>query len=397
MKRLALLLVLAACSKKPPPAPPPESEVVSTLSSTTPITRTEGPPPRCHIEGKDLPLGEDTIVGDAIVANGALHLGVTRKRTGAILKIPLDLSTQTATETGPIRGEDPPPSPRAAGAAVLPVFYTNPREAGTSRDLSIGDRGSVTQQADESTAFDVAFPTEGPPVVAWDEDAPIPPGQFVPDRGRIRVQLAGETEKARVASPFASDADAPHLAPKKGGGLWLAWIAKKIENPDAGDAPEGPGERRAYRWIELVALDAKGNVVGPPKRITPEKGRVVAFDLLNLGPDVVAVAQDEAALTDGAGGRIVRYTIDENGAAKAQDLLEGGVGHAVADIVPPWIAWSDLTEHTHLLPIAGGVGTREPLLDAARVVAADGDRLFAVTAVANGPGKGLVLRGFVCR
>ena len=398
MRRFALLLTLAACSKKAtPPAPPPESEVVTTLSSNAPMTRTEGPPPRCHIEGKDLPLGEDAVVGDAIVTNGALHLGVIRKRTGAVLKIPLDLSTQTATDTGPVRGEDPPPSPRAAGAAVVPVFYTNMKEAGTSRDLSVGDRGAVTQQADESTAFDVAFPPDGPPVVAWDEDAPIPQGQFVPDRGQIRVQLAGETTTARVASPFTSDADAPRLARKKGGGFWLAWIAKKIENPDAGDAPEGPGEKRAFRWIELVALDAKGSVVGTAKRITPEKGRVVAFDLLEVGADVIAISQDEAALTDGGGGRIVRITIDDSGGAKAQDLLEGGVGHAIADIVSPWIAWSDLTEHTHLLPIGGGVGTREPLLDGARVVAADGDRLFAVTAVTNGPGKGLVVRGFVCR
>ena len=397
---VSLLVLLAACKKDPPPPPPLEVETVSTLSSTSASPRGSEPPPRCRIEGPDLPLGEETVVGDAIVANGAIYLGVTRKRTGSILKIPLDLSTQTATEVGPVRGEDPPPSPRLAGTGVLPVFYTNLKEAGPSRELAVGTQGNVSQQADESTAFDVVFPPQGPAVVAWDEDAPIPAGQFLADRGQIRVQLAGETEKARVASPFASDAEAPHLALKKGGGFWLAWIAKKIENPDAGDAIEGPGEKRAFRWIEIVALDAKANMVGPVKRLTPEKGRVVAFDLINVGPDVVALTQDEAALADGAGGRIVRYAIDaagSGGEAKGQDLLEGGVGHAIADIVPPWVAWTDVTEHAHLLPAIGGLGSREPLLDGARVVAADGEKVFAITAVTNGPQKGLVLRALICR
>jgi hypothetical protein len=284
------------------------------------------------------------------------------------------------------------------------------------------------QQADESLAYDLAWPDgagAAPPIVAWDEDAPLLAGQLIADRGVVKVQILG-AGKPRVASPDTSDAEAPRLLARRGG-YWLAWLARRAEpGDDAGAAAaEGPAERRAYRWVELVALDAKGEATSPVRRITPEKGRVASFDLVTVAPSpsagagggdpkLVVVVQDEAAVAEGAGERIVRYTIDgAKDRIESGEVLDGGVGHALADLLPVaggdastsrparWLSFTDTQEHAHLAPLGAslalsGAPTLEPSLDGTRIVASGpaGDVVYAVGPAAP---AGVELRRLVCR
>jgi hypothetical protein len=407
--------------------------------------------PRCRVDGARLPIpGDDVVTGDGVTAADAIFVGVLRREGGrrlaSVVRASLDLASMKAIDLGVSLGEDPPPSPRMHAGNVFVASYARAKpggdRAGTdagaatgamSRVLEIARfdgaalvrEGAITQQADESLAFDIAWPTAAAagaqPLVAWDEDAPLAANQLLADRGVVKVQLLGGA-KARVASPDTTDAEAPRLLAKKGG-YWLAWLARKPEaTEDAGAAPEGPGERRAYRWVELVSLDAKGEPTSPVRRITPEKGRVASFDLVHAvaeagsaEPRLVLLVQDEAAHSDGAGERIVRYVASgATGPVESGELLDGGVGHALVDLLttpdevhgPRWLAFSDLQEHAHVAPLGpslalGAAPTTEPSLDGARVVAAGpaADVVYAVGGAGGTDAGGghVELRRLVCR
>lgn len=405
--------------------------------------------PRCRVDGPRLAIpGDEVVSGDGVMAPDAIFVGVVRRdggrRLASVVRASLDLSSMKTMDLGASLGEDPPPSPRVHGGSVFVASYVRAKagaDAGSgtgamTRVLEVSRfegeafvrQGAIVQQADESLAFDIAWPgpfdsvaAQPAPLVAWDEDAPLSTGQLLADRGVVKVQLV-HGPKARVASPDTTDAEAPRLLPKKGG-FWLAWLARKPEaTEDAGAAPEGPGERRSYRWVELVSLDAKGEPTSPVRRITPEKGRVASFDLVqgaveagSAEPRLVLLVQDEAAHAEGAGERVVRYVVDgRREHVESGDLLDGGVGHALVDVltsadethVPRWLAFSDLQEHTHVVPLSPSVAlaagpTAEPSLDGVRVVAAgpSSEVVFAVGAAggADAAGGRVELRRLVCR
>jgi len=399
--------------------------------------------PRCRVDGPRLAIpGEDVVAGDAEIAGDALLVGVVRRdgarRMASLVRASLDLASLQVLDVGPTLGDDPPPSPRMRGTTAYVMSFARPKSGGDAGAATTGRpmtrvleiarlegarllvEGSIVQQADESLAYDVAWPASAdkPGIVAWDEDAPAKAGAELADRGVVKVQLIGTAAKSRVASPDSSDAEAPRLLARRDG-YWLAWLARRAEvGEDAGAAAEGPGERRAYRWVELVALDAKGEAVSPVRRVSPEKGRVASFDLgaaLNPSggePQLVVVVQDEAAHAEGAGERIVRYAIDGE-KVEAADLLDGGVGHALAELVPQpgdggaprWLSFSDTQEHAHLVPLGpalrlAGAPTTEPSLDGARMVASSPpDVVYAIgpAGAADASGGRVELRRLLCR
>ncbi|MBS2017166.1 MAG: hypothetical protein JST00_30050 [Deltaproteobacteria bacterium] len=421
--RLALCLGLAAaaCKKDAPPPPSPAPSSSAPLASAPAPSVVAESLPRCRTEGARLALpGDDVVVGDAVVTADALWVGVVRregtKRLASLVKASLDLASQKVIDVGPSVGDDPPPSPRMArGAIHVAYFGRAPRKLQLAKvDAAAGAVGktdvTIAQQSDESLAYDIAWPEgDGAPLVAWDEDAPPStdvskvPVVGLPDRGIVRVQLAAEGAKSRVASPESSDAESPRLLPRRGG-FWLAWLARRPEpREDGGVRAEGPGEHRAFRWVEIVALDAKGEATSPVKRVSPERGRVVSFELARSGneTDLVVLVQDEAARAEGGGERLVRYGVEGEKAEKIEgsELVDAGVGQALAELVPApsaappsrWLSFADVQERTHLLPLApavraAGAATAEPGLDGARVLASGaGDILFAV-----GPANGEV-------
>jgi hypothetical protein len=460
----AVLAVVAAAPavacKKGEPAPPTTSlDTTSGVDTRGPAAVTSSSAsvvaemlPRCRVDGARVGVpGDDVVAGDAVTTPDALLVGVVRrqggKRLASVVRASLDLASVKMIDVGATLGDDPPPSPRLHGGTVSVASYARHNAdagagagaltgnaAGTSAAIAGGTmtrileiarldgtslvrEGAVLQQADESLAYDVAWPDHGAPVVAWDEDAPMLPSQILADRGVVKVQVLG-AGKPRVASPDTSDAEAPRLLARRGG-YWLAWLAHRPEPAeDAGAAAEGPGERRAYRWVELVALDAKGEATSPVRRITPEKGRVASFDLATSPPEsgsgepkLVVVVQDEAAVTEGAGERIVRYAVDgQKDRVESAELLDGGVGHALADLLPlaaadpramRWLAFTDTQEHAHLVPLGSALGlagapTLEPSLDGARIVASGppGEIVYAVGPAAP---AGVEIRRLVCR
>jgi hypothetical protein len=460
LSRLALIVagvsVAAACKKSDPPSTSSNTTTAALPSAASSVASGNAAVvaeslPRCRVDGARLAIpGDDVVAGDAVTTSDALLVGVVRRdgprRLASVIRASLDLASLKMIDVGTTLGDDPPPSPRMRGNTVFVASYARSggdagagsasAAAGTPANIPAGTmtrlleiarldvsalvrEGSVVQQADESLAYDVAWPKEGnaAPIVAWDEDAPMVSGQILADRGVVKVQIMG-AGKPRVASPDTSDAEAPRLLARRGG-YWLAWLARRPEpSEDAGAAAEGPGERRAYRWVELVALDAKGEATSPVRRVTPEKGRVASFDLAagaaesNGDPRLVVIVQDEAAITEGAGERIVRYTVDgQKDRVEAGDLLDGGVGHALADLLPlasvadggapRWLSFTDTQEHAHLVPLGAALGlagapTLEPSLDGTRIVASGppGDVVYAVGPAAP---TGFELRRLVCR
>lgn len=395
-----------ACRKNEPPAP------TTSASSESPAPAPVAVPealPRCRADGPKLDIaGEDVVVGEGLIARDALFTGIVRreggKRTSSILRTTLDLGSPKFIEIGPALGDDPPPVPYVAGDAVFAAsFARKPSEPSPkvapgilgTRELrlvrldpasaaSTGKvEGSVVQQADESQAFDVAWADPAAtPLVAWDEDAPLAAGRMLADRGVIKVQVLAQGAKPIVVSPDTSDAEAPRLFPRKGG-YWLAWLAVKPEVEDAG-APskattaEGPGERRAFRWLELVMLDAKGEATSKVRRISSEKGHAASFELAKgVGDELVVVLQDEGAATEGAGARVLRYVVTPD-RVEPSDLVDGGVGTAPVELIPSaaprWLAWTDVADHARVLALSPGVSaaappTLEPALDPTRALA----------------------------
>ena len=403
------------------------------LASATVVAETL---PRCRAGARVAVPGDDVVVGEAVISPDALIVGVVRRegsrRLASVVRASLDLTSVKVIDVGPALGDDPPPTPRLRGSTPFVTSFA--RRAGADAGADAGApggtrllavarlaesglvaEGTIAQQADESLAYDVAWPEgSGAGIVAWDEDAPPAPTQLLADRGIVKVQLLGGETRARVASPERSDAEAPRLLARPGGGYWLAWLARRAEaTEDAGPNgnPEGPGERRAYRWVELVALDGSGEPTSPVRRISPEKGRAASFDLVRSGApgdgQLVVLVQDEAAHAEGAGERLVRYVVDGD-KLEGADLLDGGVGHALADLLPRagasrWLSFMDTQDHAHLVPLgaalrATGPNTREPALDGARVLGASPpDSLFAVgPAFAPDSMNRLELRQLVC-
>lgn len=398
--------------------------------------------PRCRADGRRVPIpGDDLVAGDAAVTSEALLVGVTRrdgaKRVAGVVRASLDLATISVLDLGIVLADDPPPSPRVGGGRVFVASYARAaakatadggagRPSAASRVLeiarvdgaSIVSEGTVVQQADESLAYDVAWPDGQPaaPLVAWDEDAPLRAGALLSERGVVKVQVLGAGAKARVVSPETTDAEAPRLFARRGG-YWLAWLARRAEpGEDAGasGAVEAPAERRAYRWVEVVALDAKGELSSNVRRVSPVKGRAASFELGAAGADgqIVILVRDEAEHAEGAGEHIVVYAVDAEKIAGA-DLLDGGVGHALAEVLvhggdasqPRWLAFADTQEHAHLAPLGpvlrlAGPATAEPSLDGARAVAsASPDLVYAIGSAGwqDAAGAGATLSRFVCR
>jgi hypothetical protein len=419
-----LLGACGSCSKEASDAPDASSPASSSSASVV-----AEPLPRCRKGAEKLPIqGEDVIVGDVAIGPAGLLAGVTRRSGGkhvaSVLRTSLQLGDPTFEDVGTPIGDDPPPSPRWNGGKPWVAYFAGRAvDGGTKqRELVVkplGEGGAAIrnlQQSDESTAFDVAWSESGTGLIAWDEDAPFggadggAPKKPGLERGVVKVQALAEGATAKTISPDTSDADSPHLVPRAGGGFWLAWLARKPDEEASGI--EGPGEPRQFRWVEVMALDAKGESAGPVRRVGSEKGRAVAFELARSGADLVVMVQDEIAASDGT--RILRHKLDEAGKPETNDIVKDGVGHALADLVPSasttdsahWLAWSDTNEHTHLTQLGPGLvpqgkPSSEPTLEGARVLASSGDALYALSGLDPGATRGsppgnLELLRFVC-
>jgi hypothetical protein len=303
---------------------------------------------------------------------------------------------------------------------------------------------SIHQARDESYASDVAG-TDDALIVVWDEDVrntnaaapqparPVVAGRAPGENGRVaggelgravaprahggvfalRVPLtaspgaaaAGPRAVAPTASPVLlsgeSDAQSPRIVPKAGGGYVVAWLAERPEGAAPGaPSAEGPGEGRTFRWVELVPLDARGQVQGAPLAVSNLRGHVDAFELLPAPePDAVdLLAREESEASEGEGGRLLRIRVA--GDRIAPRVLGTGVAPGPADALRRMgafvaVAFRDASDRAHLLPLdpnvaaTHGTPSLEPVLDEARPLAV----LRSGESATSGGGAGQAPRG----
>jgi hypothetical protein len=382
-------------------------------------------PPRCQLTA-DAPdvsssiLGESVEFGGAATTKGTALVGVIRtaggRRVASIVRMGKAVNV---IDLGVAMGDEPAPVPIVRDDDSLAAAYakrdgqdagSRPAGGSRTRELSVfrltGGAAewlvSVPQQSDESPAFDVAV--EGPPpgrtqeeagggsprlLLAWDESA-------APPRGIVKVAALSSdlraAETLTVASPDTSDADTPSLAPRPGG-FWLVWIAHKPQpTPDAGtDAAtvpelEGPGEARAFQWLELAALDRDGKTVGAIRRLTSATGHASAYTLAAHDTRLDVLARDDNEASDGAGGRLLRVTVEGEHVDGPVVLVPDGVGRGE----PGWLAaadgaflsYVDMADHARLVPFTPsatvrGLSSVEPALEEARPLVFTGAVLLA--------------------
>ena len=300
--------------------------------------------PRCRVDGARLAIpGDDVVAGDAVTTADALLVGVVRRdggrRLASVVRASLDLASvkvdrrrrdarRRSSAVAADAWRDAYSSRRMRGAqrdadaapAIAPGAMTRVLEIARLDGAALVREGAIVQQADESLAYDVAWPSSGgngAPLVAWDEDAPMAPGQILADRGVVKVQVIG-AGKPRVASPDTSDAEAPRLLARRGG-YWLAWLARRPEpGEDAGAAlpkarasdvriagsSSSRSTRRARRRHRCVASRRRR---GASRRSTSRRGaRTAALASRSSSSS----CRTRPRIAEGAGERIVRYAVD---------------------------------------------------------------------------------------
>jgi hypothetical protein len=457
----ALGLIEVFGCHKPPPTPQQEAGVAEPTRDAAANLEAIDASPHCRITGIGKlggpDEGQDLDVGDGLLTPGAALVGVSRttggSRLASVLRVPRQ-GEATFTDLGRISKDVPPPALFARDDDLFAVARVSPdavngdggsgivaeargatvfRIAGTSFEplITLPPGG-----ADPSAIAAVAAPVSSPlgAVLVWDEDAPRPASAMAdlsanapPNvRGTIRVALIGPDLRTLlrvdVASPDTTDAERPRVA-LRDGGFWVAWIARQTEpRKDAAPEIEGPGQDRAYRWVEVVALDLQGKARGPIRRLTSATGHASGFVMAAKGTsaeslasslDVYVGLDDEPS--EGSGGGITRVTVGPDGTAHTVPLVSDGVARDAApwrigEASGGWLLYLDAAggaEHLRSFPLDGegnpaGPSSLEPVLDDARPIAwvaakrggtpsASGAEILALAQSQPGP-----LRWFSC-
>jgi hypothetical protein len=236
-------------------------------------------------------------------------IGARRGERGGLLEV--DGLTARFTETSDAIGDAPPPIPLLDGTRTIAIAYEG---AGKSRRLVARDAASSAtpmcaldpEPPDESLAFDATALGDGAFAIAW--DAP-PPNE--PDDGSAiwaRAFRGGKLGDAVRLSPHDVDADTPRLV-AFGPTLVALWISHRAipHDRDAAALPEGPGQDLDHAWVEMLAFDAATLApISPLRHVTPDTGRVTAFDVIKDSssplPAMTVVARDGIELQAGQGG-----------------------------------------------------------------------------------------------
>jgi hypothetical protein len=401
LSTLSWLCLLAACHGKTKANEPADSAPPPPTASnaTTADASVQAAAARCKVAGTgpSLGLGADgVVVGDVVRTGDAVAVGLLRSagsRTSASVAIvSQDLSSVALVDLGPAVGDSPPPRPYVQNGQLFAASYVraslggHPQSPGDGGEVSArtvgfhridGGKSSLVatqrQGLDESLAFDVAAASTGPALVTWDEDAPSG------DHGVIKVATidGAQLGEPSSASPDATDAEEPRVAPSTGGRFWVAWLAhrprERSDGGEAGTELEGPAESRESRWIEMVVVGPTGKALGTPRRLSPPSGHVSAFSLVPRADDAVDVVyRDDEEQTEGAGGRILRVSVHGDASSAPVVLVPVGAGHGAPEAMSAsWLVYSDTADHAKVLPLAesGRPSSLEPALDDGRVLA----------------------------
>lgn len=389
---------------------------------------------RCEATTAELSLegGATLEVGDAHLTAAGLALSATLERDGArvgvVFLADAALSKVRTLDLGDLAGGELAPRLFAHDGAVLIASYVrgaSPKSLGNrpgaarvvaTRTLAVAELGAerasplfrVSQQADDSMAFDLVMTGKSTGLVAWDEDSE----RVVRGVVKVAAFADGKVSSPVVATPYETDADSPGLLRTADGALTLAWLAREVlSSQDGGDkgAPEPDrqgdyletaGEERARQWVQLAPIDASGKLAGPIVSVTPRgRSQATAFELApavgSAGADVYVY--DAALRGEREGARLLRVPVRAGKVLPQEELLAGGVGAAPSLLGPGLIGFVDLAERSMLVTSTGTERrlTREPLAQGGRFVAADKGTLYSVSVevgVDGGPGRAWLRR-----
>lgn len=313
------------------------------------------------------------------------------------------------------RGDLEPPIAVADGANVV-AGVLEPDGAGLKVRLARIAKGEVTwggeveQKSDESLTFDVAI-SKGRGVVVWDEiDGAY---SIVLARTFALESLGGFTGK-KVISRKETDATAPRTFARPGGGFYVTYLARgeaiaegDEEPPDAGPQPKRRDDREVdetkggepivHTHIIVVPLDENGAPSGEPIGVTDGKGRVVAYDAILRGDDLLFAYRDEVAPSGGEMGAVRLAALKPSGQVEPRDVLEDDIGDGAPVLIDGWLALPSLRGADALARMDAHGKLLEPpeteqSLARGEPVAASGDKVF----LAVPDGKALRLRAVRC-
>jgi len=375
---------------------------------------------RCVREPNAVPLADgfargDALLGEAAATRDGYAIGLVRptgkERRASIAVVKGDLSGgATFVDLGQAAGDLPPPRPFVHRGELFAASYAR---AGDSRSLVLSriqgtaaaPFAEMAQERDESLAFDVVTSPEGRGIVAWDEDAAS--GDASVERGVIKVatipnpQSLEKNVAGAIVSASGADVERPHGIARPGGGFWLGWIARRRDPRGENDPKglEGPGEDRAFAWVEIARIDDAGKRVGEVRRVTSDAGHVTAFDWL-AAPDgkVELFVRDDGETTQvGDGGRILRVAVRDDGVQPSQALVTAGVGQGdpapLGDPGGRWLFYTDVAEHAQAVFLDGSADLAAPMampaLDGQSPLSAkaSGPAVLLLAVGASGEGK----------
>jgi hypothetical protein len=402
---VAVLVFVAACRKTPPVVA--DAGVVVTEDAG--MAEAGPPASRCSVTGT-VTLGsgetEDLDIEEGVFTSDAAWVALLRtthgSRIASVVRLGAKESAAHPVDLGAVAGDVSPPTLFVRGNDVLAASCVLPRADVGASARSEGGHWTVSRLSGDAaapllvlaqTGKDVptlsacAGPSGSPfgAALAWDEDragahAPVTDGGELP-RGAVRVAFLTPDLRAvaRVdtVSPETSDAERPKVLAREGG-FWVAWMARRLEaSREPAPDLEAPGEEPAYRWVEVLALDAQGKPAGPVRRLTPALGHASGFEMVSAPAsrlDVYVALDDERE--QGAGGSIVHAVVTAASPPRTVPLSEG-VGRARGLWLdeqsprPSVLLYVDFADHVRALNLndegdADGVASFEPALDELR-------------------------------
>ncbi|HEU4406197.1 MAG TPA: hypothetical protein VFS43_13110 [Polyangiaceae bacterium] len=388
----AALALAAGCRRKPPGPSAPAASASAPLADR--FSRCAPPPDGAVVafgDGRaepDDPLPFAAEVGSGAAYGRGFAVGMLkpegRGSAAAVLTFGRDGAPGRSYALGLAHGDTPPPRPAARGDTLAFGLL----EAGAStRRLRLGLLAddvawgpSFEQGRDESFGFDLAL-GEARGVATWDDDERAPTVHGVIRLATFEPATLAAPSPARTVTARETNAEMPRVVARQGG-FWLVWVASRPERVD--EAARAPGEDAEYRWLEALSLDAQGEPIGGPKRISPPDGHVLTFDLLAVeGGRAVVVYRDDDVPSGGAGGTLFRVLLRPDGPSEASPLPDLAGPSGAPSLLPGWLAVADAAAETRLLPLdpsgqPSGAALREPVLGFGEPVAAQADRLLVV-------------------
>lgn len=392
LSAVAALALTPGCRRKPPapsaPAASASAPIVERFARCTQPADgsivTFGDTPA---EPND-PLPFAAEVGSGVASARGFAVGLLkpegRGSAAAVLTFGPDGKPGRSYALGLAHGDTPPPRPAARGDTLAFGLL----EAGASnRRLRLGLLNddvawgpSFEQGRDESFGFDLAL-GESRGIATWDDDERVSNVHGVIKLATFDAATLAAPSPARTITGPTTNAEMPRVVARQGG-FWLVWVATRPEHVD--EEARAVGEDAEYRWLEALSLDAQGEPIGGPKRISPNDGHVLTFDLLAVdGGRAVVIYRDDDVPSGGAGGALFRIVLRPDGPSEASPLADLAGPSGAPSLLPGWLAVADAGAETRLLPLdpAGefsGSALREPVLGFGEPVAAQGDRLLVV-------------------